>query len=114
MGLAGAKARVRIVFCPASVAHHTRRSTVDRYYAPAEVDRIIRRNGFLFQLRNFTTAGSLERVIEEIARAPEPVGAHFQAPATRWKIARGRFWNHLAPLTDEEVFALWKNSISNC
>jgi hypothetical protein len=78
------------------------------------VERIIQRNALLFQLRNFTTVGSLERVIEEIARAPEPIGAHFLEPATLWKIARGRFWNHLAHFTDEEVFSLWNNSISNC
>jgi hypothetical protein len=96
------------------MAYHTQRSTIGRHYPAETVERIIRRNGLLFQLRNFTTVGSLERVIEEIARAAEPIGAHFLAPATRWKVARGRFWNHLARLTDEEVFALWNNSISNC
>jgi len=101
-------------YCPGSLAYHTRRSTIGRHYPAEAVERIIRRNGLLFQLRNFTTAGSLERVIEEIAQTPEPIGAHFLAPAASWKIARGRFWNHLAPLTDEEVFALWNNSISNC
>ncbi|MGD0775459.1 MAG: SPASM domain-containing protein [Candidatus Solibacter sp.] len=101
-------------YCPGSIAYHTQRSTIGRHYPAETVERIIRRNGLLFQLRNFTTAGSLERVIEEIAGAPEKLGAHFLAPATRWKIGRGRLWNHLAPLTDEEVFALWNNSISNC
>jgi MoaA/NifB/PqqE/SkfB family radical SAM enzyme/GT2 family glycosyltransferase len=101
-------------FCPASIAYHTRRSTIGRHYPADMVEQIVHRNRLLFQLRNFTTAGSLERAIEEIADAPEPVGAHFLAPATRWKIARGRLWNHLAPITDEEVFALWNNSISNC
>jgi GT2 family glycosyltransferase len=101
-------------YCPGSMAYHTQRSTIGRHYPAETVERIIRRNGLLFQLRNFTTVGSLERVIEEIARAAEPIGAHFLAPATRWKVARGRFWNHLARLTDEEVFALWNNSISNC
>jgi GT2 family glycosyltransferase len=101
-------------FCPSSVAHHTKRSTVARYYSPAEVERIVRRNRFLFQLRNFTTAGSLERVIEAIAQSPEPMASEFLAAATRWKIARGRLWNHLAPFTDEEVFARWNSSMSNC
>jgi len=100
--------------CPGSIAHHTRRSTIGRHYSPETVEQIIRRNGLLFQLRNFTTAGSLERVLEEIASAPQTVGEHFLAPATRWKIARGRWWNHLAPLGDEEVFARWNNSVSNC
>jgi len=101
-------------FCPASIAYHTRRSTIGRHYPAETVEEIVHRNRLLFQLRNFTTAGSLERVMEEIASAPDPVGAHFLTPATHWKIACGRLWNHLAPLTDEEVFALWNNSISNC
>ncbi|MGP8245924.1 MAG: SPASM domain-containing protein [Bryobacteraceae bacterium] len=97
--------------CPGSIAHHTRRSTIGRHYAAETVERIFLRNCLLFQLRNFTTAGSLDRVMEEIAAAPEEVGAHFLAPATRWKIARGRWWNHLAPLADEEVFTRWNDSI---
>ena len=101
-------------YCPGSIAYHTQRSTIGRHYSAETVERIIRRNGLLFQLRNFTMVGSIERVMEEIARAPEKLGAHFLSPATRWKIGRGRLWNHLAPLTDEEVFALWNNSISNC
>ena len=100
-------------YSPSSVAHHTRRATIGRHYSPETVDSIFRRNALLFQLRNFTTAGSLERVFDEIARAPEAAGAYFLEPRTRWKIARGRLWNHLAPVSDEEVFGLWNNSISN-
>ena len=101
-------------YSPASIAYHTQRATIGRHYAPETVENIVRRNRLLFQLRNFTTAGSLDRVMEEIARAPEPVGACFLGAAMRWKIARGRVWNYLAPLTDEEVFDRWNHSISNC
>jgi GT2 family glycosyltransferase len=94
-------------FCPASVAHHTQRSTIGRHYSSENVDRIVSRNRWLFQLRNFTTAGSLERLMEEIAGAPDEVGDHFLNAATRWGIARGRWWNHVAPVTDEEVLAGW-------
>jgi hypothetical protein len=38
------------------------------------------------------------------------MASDFLAASTRWKIARGRLWNHLAPFTDEEVFARWNNS----
>jgi len=102
------------VFCPVSVAHHQQRSTIGRHHTAPEIDRIIRRNRSLFQLRNFTTAGSLERVLEEIAKSDEPEVRHFLERSTRWKIARGRLWNHLAPVPDEEVFETWNNSISNC
>jgi MoaA/NifB/PqqE/SkfB family radical SAM enzyme/GT2 family glycosyltransferase len=101
-------------FCPGSIAYHRQRSTIERHYSAETVEQIVCRNRLLFQLRNFTTMGSLDRVIDEIAGVPEQVGAHFLAPSARWKIARGRLWSHLAPFTDEEVFAQWNNSISNC
>jgi MoaA/NifB/PqqE/SkfB family radical SAM enzyme/GT2 family glycosyltransferase len=100
------------IFCPDSVAHHTQRSTISRYYPPAQIEETIERNRLLFQLRNFTSAGSLERVVERIARMPDPVARYFLATRTRWKIACGRLWNHMAPFTDEEVFAHWNASIS--
>jgi radical SAM protein with 4Fe4S-binding SPASM domain len=102
------------VFCPASVAHHTQRATISRCYPAAQIEETIERNRLLFQLRNFTSAGSMDRVMERIARLPEPAAGFFCAARTRWKIARGRLWNHLAPFTDEEVFARWNQSISNC
>ena len=102
------------VFCPASVAHHTQHATIARCYAAGEIAQTIERNRLLFQLRNFTSAGSMERVIESIARLPEPAARYFLGARTRWKIACGRLWNHLAPYTDEEVFAHWNRSISNC
>lgn len=102
------------VFCPASVAHHTQRATIARCYRAEEVEATMERNRLLFQLRNFTSAGSMERVLEGIARLPEPAARFFYAARTRWKIARGRLWNHLAPLTDDEVFARWNRSIAGC
>lgn len=42
----------QVLFCPESHAHHHHRSTIGKYYAAAEVDRIIRRNAILFDLRN--------------------------------------------------------------
>jgi GT2 family glycosyltransferase len=91
------------LFCASSVAHHTRRSTIDRHYRAAEIDRVLERNRFLFQLRNFTTAGSLQRVRDELARSPGALAGYFLRPTTLWKILCGRLWNHLAPVPDEEV-----------
>ena len=100
------------VFCPDSLAHHTQRSTISRCYPAAEIEETIERNRLLFQLRNFTSAGSIERVMDRMARLPEPVARYFLAARTRWKIGCGRLWNHMAPFTDEEVFAHWNRSIS--
>ena len=98
------------LFCPASVAHHTQHATIRRHYPASEVEAIMRRNRLLFQLRNFTSVGSLDRVMEEIAHAPEPLGSFFQEPRIRWRIARGRLWNHLAPVPDEELIERWQRS----
>jgi MoaA/NifB/PqqE/SkfB family radical SAM enzyme/GT2 family glycosyltransferase len=97
------KVGLRSLFCPSSIAHHTQRSTILRHYRPADIDRVVERNRFLFQLRNFTTAGSLRRLAEEVTTSPNDLDRYFLRPSTLWKIACGRLWNHLAPISDDEV-----------
>jgi GT2 family glycosyltransferase len=93
----------RAVFCPASVVRHRQHATISRCYPAEEVERVLVRNRLLFQLRNFTTVGSLESVMEAIGSTPAEVAEFFTAPATVTAVVRGRLWNHLAPVTDEEV-----------
>lgn len=93
------------VFCPASLAHHTRRSTIGRCYTAAEIEHTVERNRLLFQLRNFIQPGSMEPALDAIARLPEASSKFFESAGAKWKIARGRLWNHAAPLTDREVLA---------
>jgi GT2 family glycosyltransferase len=93
------------VFCPESIAHHTQHATIGRLYAAEDVERIVTRNRLLFQLRNFTETGSVERAMEAIARTDDV--EYFLTARVKWQIGRGRFWNHRAPVTDEEVFGRW-------
>jgi GT2 family glycosyltransferase len=93
----------RSIFCAASVVRHQQRATINRCYSAAEVEAVLERNRLLFQLRNFTGAGSLEAALAAIARAPGEVTKFFIAPRTIAAIMRGRLWNHLAPIPDEEV-----------
>jgi GT2 family glycosyltransferase/MoaA/NifB/PqqE/SkfB family radical SAM enzyme len=95
----------RSLFCPHSVAHHTQRSTIGRYFPPAEIDRVLLRNRFLFQLRNLTTAGSLSRLCKELSCSPGALADYFLRPSTLWTVASGRLWNHFAPIPDEEVLS---------
>jgi GT2 family glycosyltransferase len=95
----------RSMFCAASMVWHRQRATISRCYPAAEIDAVLRRNRLLFQLRNFTTAGSLEAAVMAIASAPCEVSEFFVAPRTVAAVVRGRLWNYLAPLTDEEVLA---------
>jgi len=57
----------------------------------------------LFQLRNFTKASSVERVMEEISRSPRSIAGYFRRPKIIWRIVRGRLWNHAAAISDEEI-----------
>jgi GT2 family glycosyltransferase/MoaA/NifB/PqqE/SkfB family radical SAM enzyme len=104
----------RCLLCPKSIAHHRQRSTIGRCYSGAEIETVLDRNRLLFQLRNFSSARSLDRVVGEIAGSPEAVANDFLSRSMLWKIARGRLWNHLAPIADEEVLTTWNTSISNC
>ncbi len=104
----------RCLVCPASVAHHRQRATIGRCYTGAEIEAVLQRNRLLFHLRNLTSAGSLERVMEELAQSPGPVADFFQRRDTLWTIARGRLWNHRAPLADEEVLRTWERAVADC
>ena len=91
----------RVLFCPASVVRHRHRATIGRLHTAEEVARVSARNGLLFQLRNMTASGSLERLFEEVARLPD--AEHFTRGAVIRHIAAARVWNWLAPVTDEAL-----------
>ena len=54
-----------VLFCPISHAHHHHRGTVGRHYDAAEVDRVIRRNALLFELRHGWTELTPERAMRK-------------------------------------------------
>jgi GT2 family glycosyltransferase len=97
------KSGYRVLFCPVSVAHHSQRSTIARHYSSEEIEAVVERNRLLFQLRNFTKASSVERVIEEISRSPRSIAEYFRHPTIIWRIVLGRLWNHAAAISDEEI-----------
>jgi radical SAM protein with 4Fe4S-binding SPASM domain len=100
----------RSLFCGDSVARHTQRATISRFFAPAEIEAVVQRNRLLFQLRNFTTVGSLDAVAEAIARARPEVGEGLLDWRALGVVARGRLWNHAAPVSDEEVLAVMQSA----
>jgi len=95
----------QVLFCADSVARHTQRATIRANYTPDEVEQILERNRLLFQLRNLTAAGSLDRVFDEMARLGPSAAACFERPSIRWATARLRLWNHLAARDDQQILA---------
>ncbi len=93
----------RCVFCPGSVARHTRRGTIARNYSPLEIEAVTRRHRLLFQLRNLGGSAALNRALEEAANTPD--SQFFLQWRTLWKIVEGRLWNYQAPISDCQVLA---------
>jgi GT2 family glycosyltransferase len=93
----------RSLFCAESLARHTRQATISKYYDPEQIEAIFERNRLMFQLRNLTSAGSLDSVADAIAGAGTGVTDYFLSPSALRQIAKGRLWNHLAPLADDQL-----------
>jgi radical SAM protein with 4Fe4S-binding SPASM domain len=93
----------RSLFCAGSVAHHTQRATISRYYPTEQVESVLHRNRLLFQLRNLTATGSMDAAMAAIASGPRETAEYFVHPRTLGAVVRGRLWNHLAPVPDSEV-----------
>jgi radical SAM protein with 4Fe4S-binding SPASM domain len=94
----------RCIFCPASKAVHTRRATIARNYTAAEIERITERHRLLFQLRNLTDAGFVDRALDEIAKTLDC--EYFLRWRTIVRIVQGRLWNYRAPYSDRQVMGL--------
>lgn len=56
-----------VLFCPRSHAWHHHRATVSRYYEADEIDRIVQRNAFLFDLRHDWTGRGIGSAMASIA-----------------------------------------------
>ena len=69
------------LLCPGSIATHRHRATINRFYGPAEADRIFERNLLQYQLRHVIEGVSREAVLRKIAEA---------GPRTVWELSRGR------------------------
>ena len=61
-----------VLFCPTSHAWHGHRGTVNRFYAPDEIERVIARNAQWFDMRHaWTQVSPIEHIRRIAARAPE-------------------------------------------
>lgn len=79
-----------LVFCPASHVHHHHRGTVGRYFAPAEVERVIRRNELLFDLRHRWTRRHALRSLLRLARLDAPSRRELRGMGLALRVLRSR------------------------
>ena len=55
-----------VLFCPDSHAFHRHRATTARFYSGAEIDRIVARNGVLFDARNRATPFAIDWLMNRV------------------------------------------------
>ena len=86
------------LFCPESRVVHGHRCTNRKFFGEEEIDRIFRRNRFLFQLRNEIPGGSEEAVRETVQWQDQKTVREL---VTLWRMAgiffsrlRGRLYPH--------------------
>lgn len=97
----------RVLFCGASHAHHRHRATTSRFYASADLERIVERNRRLFELRHDRGADpvTLMRRVCALPYEGQRALAHPRIAAAvfvqRWRTRRaaGRDAHVRAPLT---------------
>lgn len=79
-----------VLYCPASRAHHHHRGTVGRYYDAGEVERVIRRNAQLFELRHGWTELTPERAMRKTCDNDYRTQQELYAPALAWSVFEER------------------------
>jgi GT2 family glycosyltransferase len=60
----------RVLYCPASRARHRHRATTARFYAAAELERIVERNRWLFDARNGLTPHGPAWLLDRVCALP--------------------------------------------
>ena len=100
------KSGFHALFCPGSIARHIQGATIAHHFRPEEIEAVRERHRLLFQLRNLTSAGSPDAVLDAIASGPRETAEYFTRWPVRAGIWRSRIWNHMAPLSDQQVLAI--------
>jgi len=79
-----------VLFCPGSQAWHQHRGTIAKLYEPGEVERIVRRNALLFDIRNGWTALPLRELAGTLAREPAATRRELGGIGLAWRAFRSR------------------------
>jgi GT2 family glycosyltransferase len=98
----------RCIFCPTSLATHTHRGTIARFYAEAEINRIFQRNRLLYHLRNLS---SLQAAARPMVSLDAKSWMEIVSPLSLLSLIRARTGLHYCVPHDEELLDLWESAI---
>ncbi len=87
----------RVLYCPASRAQHRHRATTARFYAEAELERIVERNRWLFDARNGLTQHGPAWSMNRLCALPYPSQRELAASRVALATWRQRIGRRRAP-----------------
>lgn len=106
----------QVLFCPESHAHHHHRSTIGKYYSGAEIDRILRRNAVLFDLRNCLSGEPAGTQLHRIATLPKESRQELSDIGLALRAMKARLATNQARARGLEYHGLWHSgaNIESC
>lgn len=102
------------VFCPDSHAWHQHRGTIAKLYGADEVDRIVRRNALLFDIRNGWTGLALRELAGTLAREPAATRRELGGIALAWRAFRSRLSARAAQRRGIDYFPVASGKYYSC
>ena len=95
-GLSAWKQGFEVLFCPTSKAWHKHRATVSKFFSRTEIERIFRRNNFLFELRNRLADSTVRQLFIKIRKLDAKTQAEIINIKAALHIAAARIRNSRA------------------
>ena len=80
----------RVLFCPGARAQHRHRATTSRFYDAATLERIVARNGVLFDLRNGATTFGVDWLMRRVCDLPYDAQRELARPRIALGVAQMR------------------------
>ncbi len=85
------------LFCPSSRIRHHQRVTNRKYFSGAEIERIFRRNRFLFEMRNRLPGAEQVGLQADLISAPRSTKQELSRPSILWGILASRWRESIYP-----------------
>ncbi len=89
----------RVLFCATAKARHRHRATTARFYAAAEIDRIVERNRLLFDMRNAVTGKDADSLLQQVCDQPYGSQRELAVCSIALKVLRQRWRSRRSILT---------------
>lgn len=97
-----------VLFCPSSKVWHEHRATNRKFFAEAEIDRIVRRNRIVYHLRNSPSSGSGRELRGTLSLLDRSTLLEILQPIRLFRIFTGRLQSASLPFKNLSLEYTWQ------